>query len=106
MKNLFFSLLVVGVAFAGSAFTNQTVTESHYVQNQDGQYVLMTADFQPSLCTTASLKTCAFKQISGSSLGSILTPEQVETLTTEAPIRLQEVTDTFDQPIKGIYNSL
>ncbi|MCX2449940.1 hypothetical protein OQX61_01535 [Pedobacter sp. PLR] len=78
MKNLFFSLLVVGVAFAGSAFTNQKIVATkHYVQNPDGSYTLMTEEFDPINCLADNNRTCAYEQISTDELLPTLSLEEV-----------------------------
>lgn len=102
MKNLFFSLLVVGVAFAGSAFTTQKAIGDHYVQNPDGTYRLISGAINPEFCES-STKTCAFVQTTSETLAPSLTATEAAALKTSG--KLAEVVNPITSlPYTGIYN--
>lgn len=108
MKNLFFSLLVVGVAVAGSAFTSQKVDVGDiYVQNSDGTYSMIpSSDFYSQNCRSLSTKTCGFVQLTEDVLPSTLTAAQALTLSTSTPTvpaKIEAIKDLSNTPIKGIY---
>lgn len=105
MKNLFFGLLVVGIAFAGSAFTNKTNgMGDHYGRNSAGNYVLISpTQWSPTNCETAPEEViCAFTQTTSETLAPTLTPAQVEVLKTAN--KLESVKTSLGAEIYGIYN--
>lgn len=82
MKNLFFSLLVVGAAFAASAFTNNNnILNPRYVQDPvSGDYIKITSTYDPNECADSSTDPCSFEQVSNLShpYGTILLKEDLE----------------------------
>ncbi len=61
MKRLFFSLLAIGLAVGGSAFTNATTKHFaafNYILNASGQYVLTSSPISEAGCQSTVVDPC------------------------------------------------
>ena len=83
-KKIALSLLVVGVALAGSAFTNAKVIGERWVQTSPGVYEKITATYQAGLCETAS-NACSYVLNTSATYSSPLSLSFINSTNASAP---------------------
>ena len=86
-KKLAFGLLVMGLAFTGSAFTNAYPVEAGdvYVQTDTDEYTKISfSEYLSSNCQNSTPRQCAFRQSTSDNVdhGDTLTSAQIAAITT------------------------